>query len=73
MNRELVSVKDLTEDAKVGGNGDNGDDETIKKSPFKKLSGLIRNLTSLHSNADSIPFKKRRVSPNIVVIVQAFS
>ena len=60
MSRELVSVKDLAEDAKVGGNGEGGDDETVKRSPLsKKSSRLIGDLTSLCSDADSAPLAKR--------------
>ena len=35
------SLLDIAEDVKVGGNGNSSDDETVKKSPFKQLSGSI--------------------------------
>ena len=51
---------DMAEDAEVGGNGDCGDDETVKRLPLsKKSNGLMGYLTSLRSNADSAPFAKR--------------
>ena len=39
----------MAEDAEIGGNGDGGDDETVKRSPSKKSSGPTGYLTSLHS------------------------
>ena len=36
MNQKFVSVRDLAEDAEVGGNGDSGDDETVKRSLLSK-------------------------------------
>ena len=51
---------DIAENAEVGGNGDGGDDKTVKKSPlFKKLNGLTKYLTSLCFDTDSAPFEKR--------------
>ena len=49
----------MAEDAGVGGNGDSDNDKTIERSPFRKSSGPMEYLTSLCSNADSTPFKKR--------------
>ena len=50
----------MAEHAKVGGNSDGGDDETVEKSPLsKKLNRLMEYFTSLCSDADSAPFKKR--------------
>ena len=53
------SPSDIAEDAEVGGNGDAGDDETIKRLPLSKLSGPMGYLTSLCSDADSALFAKR--------------
>ena len=40
----------MAEDVEVGGNGDSGDDETVKKSPLsKKPNGPTGYLTFLHS------------------------
>ena len=51
-----VSV-DVDEDAEVG--VDNGDDETVKRSPlFKKPNVPTGYLTFLRSDADSVPFRK---------------
>ena len=51
---------DMAEDAKVGGNGDSGDDKTVKRSPFsKKSSGRMGYFTSLRSNAYSALFANR--------------
>ena len=52
----------MAEDIEVGGNSDGANDETDKRSPSKKSSGPIGYLTSLRSNADSVPFAKRWVS-----------
>ena len=41
------------------GESDGGDNETVKKSPFKKLNVPMGYLTSLRSKADSAPFAKR--------------
>ena len=41
---------DMAEDAKVSGNGDSGDDETVERSPLsKKPNGPTGYLTSLRS------------------------
>ena len=50
---------DIAEDAEVGGNNNDGDDKTIKRSPFRKSSGPTEYLISLRSNADSAPFEKK--------------
>ena len=50
---------DMAEDTKVGSNGDDGNNETIERSSFKKSSGPMEYFTSLRSNANSAPFKKR--------------
>ena len=49
---------DMAEDAEVD-ECDGGDDETVKRSPSKKLNVPIGYLTSLRSDADSAPFAKR--------------
>ena len=56
----LASV-DMAEDAEVG-EGDDGDDETVERSPSKKPNVPTGYLTSLRSDADSAPFAKRWVS-----------
>ena len=49
---------DITEDAEIGGNGDDNDDKTVQSSLFYKKSNVYtRYLISLH-------FKKRWVSSN---------
>ena len=50
---------DMAEDAEIDGNGNGGDDETVKRLPFRKLSGPTEYLISLCSDADSAPFEKR--------------
>ena len=53
---------DMAEDAEVG-EGDGGDNETVKRSPLSKKSKVsIGYLTSLRSNVDSKPLAKRWVS-----------
>ena len=54
----LSASVDMAEDAKVG-EGNGGDDKTVKRSPSKMPNVLIGYLTSLSSNADSAPFAKR--------------
>ena len=50
----------MAEDAEIVGNGDGGDNETVKRSPLsKKSNGPMRYFTSLRSDADSVPFAKR--------------
>ena len=50
MSQELVSVRNLTENAKVGGNDDSSDDEIVKRSTlFKKPNVPTRYFTSLRS------------------------
>ena len=57
--KNLSASVDMAEDAEVG-EGDGGDDETVKRSPLsKKLNGPIGYLTSLCSDADSAPFRKK--------------
>ena len=52
---------EMAKDAEVGGNGDSGDDEMVKRSPLsKKPNGRMGYLTSLRSDANSIPFGKRQ-------------
>ena len=68
----LPSSVDIAENAEVG-EGDDGDDETVKRSSSKKSSGLTGYLTSLRSDADSVPFKKRWGHLIILTIVEAFS
>ena len=41
------SPLNIAEDAEIGANGNSGDDKTVKKSPFKKLSRLTGYFTSL--------------------------
>ena len=54
------SPLDMAEDAEVGGKGDGGSNETVKRSPLsKKPNGPTEYLTSLRSDADSAPFEKR--------------
>ena len=48
-------LSDMAKDAEVGGNGDGGDDETVKKSPSKKPNVPIGYLTSLRSEKMSFP------------------
>ena len=43
ISQKLVSVRDLAEDAKVGGNGDGDDDETVKRSPLSKKPNVYLN------------------------------
>ena len=50
---------DMAEDAEVGGNSNGDNDETVKRSFFRKLSRPTEYLTSLYSEADSAPFAKR--------------
>ena len=49
----------MAEDAEFGGNNNDGDDKTVKKSPFRKLSGPTEYFISLRSNADNTPFEKK--------------
>ena len=49
---------DMAENAKVG-ESDDGNDETVKRSPSKKSNIPTEYLISLCSNADSAPFEKR--------------
>ena len=52
--------RDMAEDAEVDSNGDDGNDQTVKRSPlFKKPNGPAEYLTSLRSDADSAVFEKR--------------
>ena len=52
---------DMAEDAEVHGNGDSGDNETVKRLPlFKKPNRPTRYFISLRSNVDSVPFGKRQ-------------
>ena len=53
------SSSDMTEDAEVGGNGNCGDDKTVKRSPSRKLSEPTEYLTFLRSDANSAFFEKR--------------
>ena len=55
----------MAENSEVDGNGNSGDNETVKRSPFfKKPNGPIGYLTSLRSNTDSVSFEKRWVFLN---------
>ena len=66
------SALNMAEDAEVDGNGDSVDNETVKRSPlFKKPNGPTEYLTSLRSDADSIPFEKRGAHFIILTIVEA--
>ena len=56
------SPSDMAEDAKVGGNGDGVNDETVKKSPLSKSNRPMGYFTSLRSDANSAHFAKRWVS-----------
>ena len=49
----------MAENAKVGGNGNGGNDEIVERSPFKKPSKYTEYLIFLYSNADSAFFEKR--------------
>ena len=50
---------DIAENAEVGGNGNSGDDETVKRLPSRKSRGPTKYLISLRSDADSALFEKR--------------
>ena len=50
---------DMAEDAEIGGNGNSGNDEMVKRSLSRKLSGPMEYFISLRSNADSALFEKR--------------
>ena len=68
------SLLDIVEDAEVGGNGDDGDNKMIERSPFSKKSNVsTKYLTSLRSNADSVPFEKRWAHLIILIIIEASS
>ena len=54
----LSTSVDMAEDAEVG-EGDGGDNETVKRSPSKKPNIPIEYLISLRSDADSALFAKR--------------
>lgn len=55
----LSASVDMAEDTEVGGGGDGGDDETVKRLPPSKKSNVPTGyLTSLRSNASSVPFEK---------------
>ena len=54
-------LSDVAKDAEVGGNGDDSDDEMIKRLPSRKSNGPTRYFTSLRSDADSIFFGKKWV------------
>ena len=59
--KNLSALMDMAKDVEVG-EGDGGDDKTVKRSPFfKKSSGPMGYLTSLRSNANSAPPAKRWV------------
>ena len=58
------------EDAEVG-EGDGGDDETVKQSLSKKSNRPTEYLISLRSDADSAPFEKREAHLVILTIVEA--
>ena len=49
----------MAKDVKVDSNSDGGYNKMVERLLFKKLSGLTRYLTSLHSNADSALFEKK--------------
>ena len=53
------SPSDMAEDAEVGGNGNGGNNETVKRLPSRKSSGSTEYLTSLRSDTDSALFEKR--------------
>ena len=59
--------------AEVGGNSNGGDDETVKKSPSRKLNGSTEYLTFLRSDANSAPFEKRWAHLIILTIIEALS
>ena len=40
--KNLSTLVDMAEDAKVGGNGDGGDDETVKKITFQEVECTYR-------------------------------
>ena len=62
--KNLSASVDMGEDVEVG-EGDDGDNETVKKSPFfKKRNGPMGYLTPLCFNADNALFAKRQVSPD---------
>ena len=48
----------MAKDTKIS-EGDNDDNETINRLHGKKLNGPIGYLTFLHSDVDSVSFKKR--------------
>ena len=52
--KNLSASVDIVEDADVG-EGNGGDDKTVEKSPFKKLSGSTEYLNSLRSDEMSLP------------------
>ena len=49
----------MAEHAKVGDNGDGGDNKMVKRSLFRKLSGSTEYLISLLSNVDSVFLRKK--------------
>ena len=54
-----ILPSDMLEDADIGGNDNGGDNKTVERLSFKKLSGPTKYLTSLHYNTDKALFKKR--------------
>ena len=51
---------DMAENTEVSGNGNGGDDETVKRSLLsKKPNGPTEYFISLRSDADTAPFEKR--------------
>ena len=58
LDKNLSASMDMAEDAELG-EGDGGDDETVKRSPSKKSNVPIGYLISLRSDANSALFAKR--------------
>ena len=63
----------IAEDAEVGDNSDDDDNEMVERLPLRKLSRPIGYLTSLHFDINSTPFEKKRAHLIIITIVEAFS
>ena len=74
ISQELVSVRDLAEDIKVGGNGEGGDNKTVKRSALsKKSSGPIGYFISLRSDAEAHLSQKDEFPLIVLAMVKALS
>ena len=70
--KNLPASKHMADNTKVG-EGDGSDDETVKKSPLKRLSGPTKYLIFLYSNVDNALFEKRWAQLIILTIVETLS